>query len=152
MINDSIQETAVKIVRLFSVRQVIKFEWDSQMRTNYAALRTIKTDLRRMLTSTLGLKCCRCRVSNIADTQSMTIWQHGDGLVIEYLRNYKNAKQILQKSRTNFNSMSAAVLFIPDQSEIVHIEQADYRKSNHFYQNPKLVLPVLFPVVLPVIF
>ena len=28
--------------------------------------------------------------------------------------------------------MSAAVLFIPDQSEIVHIEQADYRK----FRNP----------------
>ena len=46
----------------------------------------------------------------------------------EYFSNYKSAKQILEKSRTNFNSMSAAVLFIPDQSEIVHIEQADYRK------------------------
>ena len=46
----------------------------------------------------------------------------------KYFRNYKSAKQILEKSRTNFNSMSAAVLFIPDQSEIVHIEQADYRE------------------------
>ena len=30
--------------------------------------------------------------------------------------------------------MSAAVLFIPDQSEILHIEQADYRKFRKLSQ------------------
>ena len=43
------------------------------------------------------------------------------------LRNYKNAETILKRSRSGFNSMSAAVVFIPDQSEITHIEMADYR-------------------------
>ena len=41
--------------------------------------------------------------------------------------NYKNAETILKRSRSGFNSMSAAVVFIPDQSEITHIEMADYR-------------------------
>lgn len=41
--------------------------------------------------------------------------------------NYKNAETILRRSRSFFNSMSAAVVFIPDQSEVTHIETADYR-------------------------
>ena len=36
---------------------------------------------------------------------------------------------MLKRSRTNMESMSAAVLFIPDQSEITHLETADYRWS-----------------------
>ena len=44
------------------------------------------------------------------------------------LRNYKNAKDILANSRTNLQTMSAAVVYIHDQTEISHIEIADYRK------------------------
>ena len=46
-----------------------------------------------------------------------------------YLSNYKNAETILKRSRSFFNSMSAAVVFIPDQSEVTHIETADYRMN-----------------------
>ena len=35
-------------------------------------------------------------------------------------------------------SMSAAVLFIPDQSEITHLETADYRESIQLYISYKL--------------
>ena len=50
--------------------------------------------------------------------------------LIDYgaLRNYKNAKDILANSRTNLQTMSAAVVYIHDQTEISHIEIADYRK------------------------
>ena len=41
---------------------------------------------------------------------------------------------MLKRSRTNMESMSAAVLFIPDQSEITHLETADYRGS--IYASP----------------
>ena len=44
------------------------------------------------------------------------------------LRNYKNAKDILANSRTNLQTMSAAVVYIHDQTEISHIKIADYRK------------------------
>ena len=46
-----------------------------------------------------------------------------------FLRKYKDALGMLKRSRTNMESMSAAVLFIPDQSEITHLETADYRES-----------------------
>ena len=49
-------------------------------------------------------------------------------IIFHHFRNYKNAETILERSRSGFNSMSAAVIFIPDQSEVTHIETPDYRK------------------------
>ena len=49
--------------------------------------------------------------------------------IIVFSRKYKDALGMLKRSRTNMESMSAAVLFIPDQSEITHLETADYRGS-----------------------
>jgi len=49
--------------------------------------------------------------------------------IIGFSRKYKDALGMLKRSRTNMESMSAAVLFIPDQSEITHLETADYRGS-----------------------
>ena len=42
--------------------------------------------------------------------------------------NYKNAASILANSGTNFRTMSAAVVYIQDQTEISHLEIPDYRK------------------------
>ena len=44
------------------------------------------------------------------------------------LRNYKNVDFILKASRSGFNTLVAAVITIPHQSEISHIEYPDYRK------------------------
>ena len=50
-----------------------------------------------------------------------------------FFRKYKDALGMLKRSRTNMESMSAAVLFIPDQSEITHLETADYRQYIRLY-------------------
>ena len=42
--------------------------------------------------------------------------------------NYKNVDFILKSSRSGFNTLVAAVITIPHQSEISHIEYPDYRK------------------------
>ena len=44
------------------------------------------------------------------------------------LSNYKNVDFILKASRSGFNTLVAAVITIPHQSEISHIEYPDYRK------------------------
>ena len=49
-------------------------------------------------------------------------------IFLGFFRKYKDALGMLKRSRTNMESMSAAVLFIPDQSEITHLETADYRQ------------------------
>ena len=54
-------------------------------------------------------------------------------IFLEFFRKYKDALGMLKRSRTNMESMSAAVLFIPDQSEITHLETADYRQYIRLY-------------------
>ena len=49
--------------------------------------------------------------------------------------NYKNVDFILKASRSGFNTLVAAVITIPHQSEISHIEYPDYRKNKKLQFN-----------------
>ena len=49
------------------------------------------------------------------------------GQLIQY-GNYKDAAYILHKSKRKLETMSAAVIYLPDVNEITHNEVADYSK------------------------
>ena len=68
-------------------------------------------------------------VMNYTDCECLTACSERlpEGQLIQY-GNYKNAQSILKNSGTRFKTMSAAVVYIQDQSEISHIEIPDYRK------------------------
>ena len=65
---------------------------------------------------------------SVLDRKLILLTEFHNKIILYYFRNYKNAETILERSRSGFNSMSAAVIFIPDQSEVTHIETPDYRK------------------------
>ena len=62
---------------------------------------------------------CSCIQSCSERIPRATLIQYG---------NYKDAQQIIRKSFKNFETMSAAVIYLPEDSEVTHQEVADYSK------------------------